>query len=378
MANQLPRLGDVLNFTDLQTALDGRLVRRQTHPTLPLAIYNYTQTAQWSRTWTDVTVTCRGLITSLTHPGADSSETETVVARPWRKFFNLAEHSDADIPNEAVTVTDKMDGSLGILVPTPDGYVISTRGSFTSDQAQHATELLTTRYNDWTPQAGWTYLFEIIYPGNRIVVDYADLDDLVLLGAVDISDGRSVPLADVAPTWPGPVVEQFRYTSLADALTQPPRPNREGLVVHFVDSDLRVKLKQDDYVALHKVLTGLNERRVWEIVAEHGSVEPLLELVPDEMFDWVNTVSTTLHDQHRTIVNQAHADLTAVCAAVKDEGVHVGDPGYRKTFAAYATKTPRPGLMFSLLDGRDITAPVWALLRPDATGSPFVPDENNN
>ena len=32
----------------------------------------------------------------------------------------------------------------------------------------------------------WTYLYEIVYPENRIVLNYRGLHDLILLGAVDI------------------------------------------------------------------------------------------------------------------------------------------------------------------------------------------------
>jgi putative RNA ligase len=36
-----------------------------------------------------------------------------------------------------------------------------------------------------------TVLVEIVYPANRIVLDYGGLDDLILLGAVDIATGRT-------------------------------------------------------------------------------------------------------------------------------------------------------------------------------------------
>ena len=127
-------------------------------------------------------------------------------------------------------VTDKADGSLGIIYASPDGsgYAIATRGSFASDQARHATELLRTRYGAFVPPAGKTVLVEIIYPANRIVVDYAGLDDLVLLGAVDIATGRTSG-PEAVPTWPGPVVARFDHATLADALAAPPRAGPRGL-----------------------------------------------------------------------------------------------------------------------------------------------------
>lgn len=68
---------------------------------------------------------------------------------------------------------------------------------------------------------------EIIYPENRIVLDYAGLDDLVLLGAVEIATGRSFGPEAVAD-WPGPVVETFDYATFGAALAAPPRPQSGG------------------------------------------------------------------------------------------------------------------------------------------------------
>lgn len=71
------------------------------------------------------------------------------------------------------------------------------------------------------PVAGWTYLFEIIYPSNRIVLDYGRTDDLMLLGAVQISTGTAVgPRDPICAPWPGPRIEVQAYLTLAEALAE--------------------------------------------------------------------------------------------------------------------------------------------------------------
>ena len=80
------------------------LVYKQVHPTLPLTIWNYTETVQYESKWDDITLQTRGLVTD-----GDGK----VVARPYRKFFNLEEGKH--IPTSNFDVYDKMDGSLGIL-----------------------------------------------------------------------------------------------------------------------------------------------------------------------------------------------------------------------------------------------------------------------
>jgi RNA ligase len=46
----------------LAEMIDGGYVRAQTHPALPLTIYNYTEKAQYENIWNPVTLACRGLV----------------------------------------------------------------------------------------------------------------------------------------------------------------------------------------------------------------------------------------------------------------------------------------------------------------------------
>lgn len=320
-------LADLFDPHDLHEAISNRHVRVSVHPTLPLRILNYTEQCAYDRAWTDVTRQCRGLIYH--------NETGEIVARPFPKFFN---HGEPDAPelalDEPAVVTDKLDGSLGILYPhlareAPllieriDGFSIATRGSFTSDQALHATALLHDRYGDWTPNPYLTYLYEVVYPANRIVVDYGDVDDLFLLAIIDPETGETITDTSDdgirgAYRWPGPHVETHPYRTLAEALTAEPRPNAEGLVVYLPARNARVKIKQDDYVALHRILTGTNARHVWEVAAvracrdlidqprhwgtylgiDPARAEEVLALgddwltdVPDEFYGWVRDVT---------------------------------------------------------------------------------------
>jgi RNA ligase len=86
------------------------LVQKQVHPDLPLTIWNYTPKTQYGETgnqykyWDEVTLQCRGLITD---------DKGNVVARPFKKFFNMEENRHT--PTQEFEVFEKMDGSLGIM-----------------------------------------------------------------------------------------------------------------------------------------------------------------------------------------------------------------------------------------------------------------------
>jgi RNA ligase len=332
-------LADLFPLVQLEEALEQRYVRRQAHPDLPLSILNYTERCAYDAAWTPVTRQCRGLIYE--------TGTLRVVARPFLKFFNYGEPNAPELDLDApAVVTDKMDGSLGILYPTrppldsahgtiPAEYGIATRGSFASEQAVHATELLRERYLNWSPDPGLTYLFEIVYPENRIVLDYGATDDLFLLTVLETETGRDVSHDEATwsdlsrSAWPGPRTETHDFATLAGALAAEPRPNREGLVVYLPDLDERVKIKQTDYVALHRILTGTNARHVYEFAAVRACSEAIARLaegrdegklwasfvgldparveqlqaagdgwleatgIPDEFYDWVRSVIDT-------------------------------------------------------------------------------------
>jgi RNA ligase len=348
-------LHEVLDPVELANAVDNGLVRLQRHPSRPFVIYNYTEACQYSGAWSPVTLACRGLIVD-----ADGR----IAARPMSKFFNHSEsHAPVLEPTAKVTVTEKMDGSLGVIYHDGAGYAVATRGSFASDQALHATEVLRSRYGTFAAPAGLTVLVEIIYPGNRIVVDYRGLDDLVLLGAVEIATGRVLG-PEAVPEWPGPVVESFTYSTFAEALAAPPRDGREGMVVRADATGELVKIKYAEYVRLHRLVTGLTPRSVWEILATGGDLDALTEPLPDEFHVWVNGIATGLMaevDERAAAVEDAYAKIVA--------GLPAG--WGRKEFAAEALRSVYRGELFLRLDDKDYRPGLWQRVRPagqEATG----------
>lgn len=364
--------------------VDGGYVRVQRHPDLPLRIFNYTEKATYERVWNQATRQCRGLIVN---------DDDMIVARPLPKFFNHGEPSAAALSlDEPVVVTDKLDGSLGLLYPVGGGeYAVATRGSFISEQAQHATKVWRERYaHQFTVPVAYTCLFEIIYPANRIVLDYGDMDDLVHLGVVHIATGDSEG-PDKAWRWPGPSATVFPYSSLTEALAVEPRPNAEGLVVHFIHSDERVKLKQDWYVQQHRLLTGLTARRLWERCAIHSvladqpdtsvkrlgqnlrmdpkDVQAILDAGPDWMDEVRRTAAEEFIDWIDATVDDFYDRASAIRAEVCDTVVRFANVR-RKDVAALIADHPQRGLIFAALDGKPITAQVWASIYP-AHEKPF-------
>ncbi|HLO53033.1 MAG TPA: T4 RnlA family RNA ligase [Saprospiraceae bacterium] len=322
----------------LEEMISSGYVRMTKHPERPLYIYNYTAKAQYEYMWNEVTMLCRGLILD---------ENYTIVARPFTKFFNYGEVPDQQIPSLPFEVYDKMDGSLGILYWWNDRPYIATRGSFMSEQAIKATELLYDKYAKSIDQLDKTktYLFEIIYPENRIVIDYGYTEELVLLAIVDIASGIETPLTDIG----FPVVKRYDGLNDLQAIRQLQMNDKEGFIIRF-ENGFRIKIKFAEYVRLHRIITQVSSKTIWEHLRDNQSMDELLDKVPDEFYNWVRTTIDDFWEAYRKIEAEAKAEYKEL----ED----------RKTTAFYFQKCQHPAILFKMYEKRSYDAIIWKLLKP--------------
>lgn len=182
------------NIQLLNKYVEEGYISKRKHPHFNLYIYNYTLKTQSEGFWNNVTRSCRGLVLD---------EEYEIVARPFSKFFNYGEPQNSDffykLRNQKYSIYEKYDGSLGILFNYKDLWITATRGSFESDQAQKMTEILNNlvesgKVNLDNLNKELTYLFEIIYPENRIVKNYSDLTDIILIGIIHTKSGKDYAL----------------------------------------------------------------------------------------------------------------------------------------------------------------------------------------
>ena len=255
------------------------LVYKQVHPTLPLTIWNYSEKVQYDNLWDEMTLQTRGLVTD---------ENGNIVALPFKKFFNVEEKNHT--PTEEFDVYEKMDGSLGILFNYQGEWVMATRGSFVSEQAIKGFEML-KNYDYEKLHKNYTYLFEIIYKENRIVVQY-DYDDLILLGIIETktgyevdlhNEGTDIRLKNLINNLGFKVVRKFDKVKSYEPLKHFIPDSKEGYVVRFSNGD-RIKIKGEEYLRLHKLMTNVSTTAVWEMLSEGRDVLELLKGVPDEFY----------------------------------------------------------------------------------------------
>ncbi len=362
------QLNDWLDVRALEAHVENRVIAKRHHPDAPLHLYDYTAKAQYERIWTPETLACRGLIVH---------DDGRVWSRPFGKFFNAGEHDGPEsslgsLPvHEQFSVFDKLDGSLGIAYRNPlSGQIcISTRGSFISDQALHATDIVRTRYSslDSVIPENETWLFEIIYPSNRIVVNYGDRDDLVLLAVIDTETGCDLPLPGL-DRWDGPLVTQHHslanWANLIGAGSEDVNgDDAEGYVVRFA-SGLRAKVKFADYLRLHRLVTGVSTVTIWEHLSTGLPLDELLDRVPDEFYGWVKNTSRDLQVEFDEIESECRAVMTSDEISADD----------RKRTAFFFSTQPHRAVLFKMYDAKPYHEIIWRSIRPDFA-KPFRTDE---
>lgn len=354
----MPDITDLLEYELWQEMIDEGYVNAREHPSLPLTILNYSAKTQYEQRWNSVTEQCRGLIYN--------HDTNRVVARPFRKFWNWDDSRQPYPPSGPVLRMPKMDGSLGVLYrrrPARSGVSVATRGSFTSDQAIWATRHLAREFLLGGIDAGdlhlskYTYLTEIIFPENRIVVNYGSQQRLVLLDVIDTETGKSDVDEFDRVYWVDKVKREYFPNGFSDSFGHDIPEGEEGFVVYWPGKDYRVKMKSAEYLELHKAIFSLSERSVYEMLTNGQSIAEICEKIPDEFHDWVKDIATRLTTEAERIEADVKKEFNRISKNLKLDST-------RKDFAEVAVGSPNKAYLFMMFDGKPIREAIWKTLRP--------------
>ncbi len=347
-------MSDSIDIGVLRDYQDRGLLQSARHPVRDLTIWNYTQLCQHECEWDSVTIACRGLVTD---------STGKVWARPFQKFFNLGEHEalGPSIPDEPFDVFEKIDGSLIIIFMYKGKWVVASRGSFVSGQADTVRCMLHANY--YAALRGldpsYTYMFEVIYPGNRIVVDYGERQELVYLGMIETKTG--VEQFGIEPRG-FPRARKLEHTGGFRELPQ--QPNEEGYVIRF-KSGLRLKIKNAEYLRLHRIVTQTSEKTIWEAMRDGVSMDEFLTGVPDEFYAWAKST-------HERLESQVEEVAYAAWNALRDILI---EDRTRREIAADIQRCPKilRAPMFAMLDGGSIRQIILKSIKPQ-NGRPAFAD----
>lgn len=338
--------------------MDNGYIAAQYHPSHPLAIYNYTQKTQYEKLWNDVTMQCRGLILDYNY---------APVSVGFPKFFNLSEYGpDWTPPKVSFIVYEKLDGSFLISYRVNGKLYWASKGSFTSDQANWANDIWQRKYRDIEPKLpqDLTLIGELIHPQNRVVVDYGDMEDIVILST--FLEGTEVAYNQLPAKLPRVGVHTNLYgahfipTSMQtlEGLVMDQKENAEGYVIRF-ENGLRVKVKYEEYLRLHRIVTQVSSKDIWQALKDGDETKfnALIENVPDEFLDWVEGVAKKLFDKVEGVLTETQEEYDAI----REE---LGENASRKEWAKIIKECRHQDILFGILDGKNIEEMAWKKVKP--------------
>jgi len=202
---------------------------------------------------------------------------------------------------------------------------------------------------------------------NRIVVDYGDYEGLVMIACINNKTGVEEDIH--IPLYEKNFEVVKKYDGIFDykILKSFEENNKEGFVCHFKPSGFRMKVKFSEYCRLHKIITQISSRDIWEYVKDNKPLNELLENVPDEFDGWVREQVRSFKETYR--FTEATFQLRYLTDIDPTENMT------RKDVALKILEQPKEmrGIFFNIYDGKDYSQAIWRKLYP-----PFEKPFNNN
>src|ERR1017187_4459144 len=320
------KIWDYLAITPIQFQakyVETRLVDVATHPEFPMEMFTYGREAVHTNNWDAVIRKCRGIIYDVV--------TDEIIARNFEKFFNLgtanmpetnpANWEESLYAPKEPEVWEKMDGFLCTAYAYNGQTYIASKGSFDSIHAKWATAWYAANVKGEWP-LGYTPVFEGICSSIRIVVDYEDFEGLVLLALVNNETGEelnreSTRIWATANGVETPDTYDLTWQAASMKAIDTTVENFEGYVLVWRrpgQTPFRLKVKYVDYLRLHRMVSGVSAKAIYNCLAGNEYKGDLDEWIDEStpwfskfVSKWVRAL-TLLHDDYMSQARAAYAD----------------------------------------------------------------------
>lgn len=236
---------------------------------------------------------CRSVVVDI--------HTMSYVIRPFDKFFNMDERDETSygviaqkfLRSDYITVTNKLDGSIQCGRWYNGEVVMSGAQSIDPSQSwrlEDGYSMLTENYRNMLQDYDeYTFIFEYISKRDPHVVVYDDSQcGLHLIGARHVITGDYMSyheLKIIATNRNIPITESYEMDlgQIMKTLSQYKSNEKEGYVVRFTDEcgDFFVKIKCDDYVAIHGILSSLQSPNIIIKQIGDGTFDDFISKIPE-------------------------------------------------------------------------------------------------
>lgn len=295
-----------------------------------LLLVKYSKTI-WNTGWSNLAKECRGKVIDL--------KTMSIVVYPFDKFFNLGEVEETKEDrilylleqSEKIYITDKKDGSAIIVTNVQGNIIINTNGEFSNIQVELATKMFKEKYAYFYSHIpeGYTFIFELIHPDNRIVLDYGEEKSLYLLAMRDLTTLKLKEYPELvlfAKEYGLNITESFEFTNLNEFIlkTKIEVENiKEGWVFRVITAteDIIFKLKFEEYFKLSRLKNIPSLKKVYSLLIG-GSLDDALSVaeqdIKEDVLKDVSLIYQYIEDFKDLVIEESNT----IC---EDLGVTLGD-----------------------------------------------------
>jgi RNA ligase len=264
-----------------------------------------------------------------------------IIRRPLQKFKNLGESKETFLDNIDVSkphkILNKIDGSMIAVFKVGERIIFGTKLGET-EVSRYPQEFAEARANYMQfvtaiLDTGATPIFEWVSNKNRIVLDYGE-DQLILTAIRKWYSGDYLSydqMKEYASWFEIPVVKMYNGV-LSQSLIDKTRLSEgvEGVVVRFDDGGM-VKLKADQYVAMHRAKSDINsEKNVVPLILD-SKIDDLKPILPKDDLERISQFEISLGRVLRDIENElVNALQKAQEGSRKDFALNQNIPPYIK------------------------------------------------
>lgn len=117
-----------------------------------------------------------------------------------------------------------------------------------------------------------------------------------------------------------------------------------------------MKVKGEEYVRLHRILTNFSNIDIWEYLKDGKDFGEFLDKVPDEFDLWVRGTRDELITQYQTLETEYKWIFKVLMRSPQSET--------KKGFAEFAKQYKHPAILFRMFDGKNYSDYIWKWIRP--------------
>jgi RNA ligase len=277
-----------------------------------------------------------------------------ILARPFRKFFNVGEAGTSIDLRKPHVIYEKLDGSMIHAVRHPDTkttYLMTRKGH--TDVAKKAERVAMGQRGvislcHSTLSEGWTPIFEYTGPENRILLRY-ESRTLTLLALRHTVSGKMASY-ELLKGWAGefgvpmpetiksPTDDPSKFVAQVRAMT-----NIEGFVV-YADQHM-AKIKTEEYVIQHRALDDLSSKKKVVALCCQGFADDVLPIL--DPADKVELAAFNYELQNEI------SKLAMTVNALVGEGQKMLRKDFAINFVSKVTPKWLQGCVFGALDGKN-------------------------